>query len=84
MNYDESTVERFCSANNFCGMPMWLKYQNYLFPAVEEKFELFSFAGGSTAHREKIEGEGTSSSNSRPNSRPLMKNCATTLTSGSA
>jgi len=40
MNYDESTVERFCSANNFCGMPMWLKYQNYLFPAVEEKFEL--------------------------------------------
>jgi len=40
MNYDESTVERFCSANNFCGMPMWLKYQNYLFPAVEEKSRL--------------------------------------------
>jgi len=39
MNYDESTVERFCSANNFCGMPMWLKYQNYLFSTVEEKFK---------------------------------------------
>jgi len=39
MNYDESTVERFCSANNFCGMPMWLKYQNYLFSAVEEKLK---------------------------------------------
>jgi len=37
MNYDESTVEWFCSANNFCGMPMWLKYQNYLFSTVEEK-----------------------------------------------
>ena len=37
MNYDESTVERLCSANNFCGMPMWLKYQNYLFSTVEEK-----------------------------------------------
>jgi len=40
MNYDESTVERFCSANNFCGMPMWLKYQNYLFSTVEEKFDI--------------------------------------------
>jgi len=37
MNYDESTVKWFCSANNFCGMPMWLKYQNYLFSTVEEK-----------------------------------------------
>jgi hypothetical protein len=40
MNYDESTVERLCSANNFCGMPMWLKYQNYLFSTVEEKLDL--------------------------------------------
>jgi len=40
MNYDESTVEWFCSANNFCGMPMWLKYHNYLFSAVEEKREV--------------------------------------------
>jgi len=40
MNYDESTVERLCSANNFCGMPMWLKYQNYLFSTVEEKPKL--------------------------------------------
>jgi len=39
MNYDESTVEWFCSANNFCGIPMWLKYQNYFFSAVEEKSE---------------------------------------------
>jgi hypothetical protein len=42
MNYDESTVERLCSANNFCGMPMWLKYQNYLFSTVEEKLESYS------------------------------------------
>jgi len=42
MNYDESTVERFCSANNFCGMPMWLKYHNYLFSTVEEKSSSFS------------------------------------------
>jgi len=39
MNYDESTVKRFCSANNFCGMPMWLKYQNYYFSTVEEKLK---------------------------------------------
>ena len=39
MNYDETTVERFCSANNFCGIPMWLKYHNYLFSTVEEKSE---------------------------------------------
>jgi len=44
MNYDETTVERFCSANNFCGIPMWLKYHNYLFSTVEEKQEI-SFWG---------------------------------------
>ena len=36
MNYDKGPVERFCSANDFFSIPMWLKYRDYFFATVED------------------------------------------------